>query len=140
MPEKELDQLYLLDLGPHAYGHIRFWHLRNGKTIIDYVIQIEVTADGRTYTVRRYDCAHGKPHCDIYDHRGNQRKIWFPDTPKKDAWDAAVDEVLLHGSEWDDSFSSSSARIGKWRLRPSRTILIKLNCGMKRPLHSLESW
>ena len=100
MSDKELEQLYELDLGDYASGRIRFWHIRNGKRIIEYVIQVEVTVDGRTYTVRRYDCAHGQPHCDIYDHRGNHRKVWTVGKSRKETWDDAVDEALTYGTQW----------------------------------------
>jgi hypothetical protein len=104
VPEKVLRRHFDLVKGEPEAGRVRIWLLRDGSLIIDFVIQIETTIDGKIYTVRRYDCAHGQPHCDIYDRRGNHYKVWLTATTRKAAWDAAMLEVKLHGRDWVQQF------------------------------------
>jgi len=104
VPDKDVEQVYELLMEGRKIGQIRSWLRHNGNIVIDYVIQIEVEIDGGIYTVRRYDCAHGQPHCDIYDQRGNHRKIWINGMTRKEAWDAAAIESRTHGVAWASQF------------------------------------
>jgi hypothetical protein len=104
VPDKELDQELFLFQKDGAKARVHFWLHHNGKTVIDYVLQVEIKLDDKTYTVRRYDCAHGHPHCDVYDHQGNHYKIWVNGKSRKEAWDAAVQEVNEFGFDWAMQF------------------------------------
>jgi hypothetical protein len=78
MPEVEHWRDVLFQHGEkiEKFTYIRY---ERGK-VVDFVHQRTINqeghSDGERLIIRRYDCAHGFPHCDIYNAKGRQiRKI-----------------------------------------------------------------
>lgn len=83
MPEVEHWQLFMESEGElvEIYTYVRY---DRGK-VADFVFQLTLRAIeskvGDRVTVRRYDCSHGFPHCDVYNAAGVQiRKDIIPAT------------------------------------------------------------
>lgn len=58
---------------------IRVRFVRQAKTVVDFVVQLEAYIDGEYRRVVRYDGSHGRPHRDILDWEGRTiEKRWAP--------------------------------------------------------------
>lgn len=53
----------------------RHIHTREGKKIIDFVVQYEVLIDEEWWPVIRYDTVHGYAHKDILNPDGSKQKV-----------------------------------------------------------------
>lgn len=54
--------------------------------VVAFTIQYETTIDERSVPVVLYDSAHGTPHRDVLDRRGNViDRTWFPGRSNKEA-------------------------------------------------------
>ena len=63
---------YVLPLGDRVRK--RHIHETTGTLVISFVVQLEVSLDGRWLPVVRYDCAHGFSHVHWYKRSGEFRR------------------------------------------------------------------
>jgi hypothetical protein len=88
MTERE----FLIYLDPETrLCRYRHHHVSDGKKIVEFRIQLEILVEEDWYPVVRYDTAHGLPHRDILNHKGEQVKEWFEGY--------AVEDVLTFGQK-----------------------------------------
>ncbi len=53
--------------------------------LVGFLVQYETTIDDERVEIARYDGAHGRPHQDILDRRGNVlQKVWLDAFPPKE--------------------------------------------------------
>jgi len=81
---------YIRSLRP-GRDRVRYYHLTEGKRVVEFLIQYEALIEGKWRAVVRYDSAHGDPHKDILHPDGSQSKEYFP------GWSNA--HVLTYGQE-----------------------------------------
>jgi hypothetical protein len=97
MPEDRDFQLILAD---GVRMRVRFRQDRNDIT--EFVVQLETWRYGEWSPVVRYDNAHGRPHLDLIDRWGRERrKIWLTGT-NNDVLTEAMNDVRLH---WESHLS-----------------------------------
>jgi hypothetical protein len=83
-----------------------------GQNVSDFVVQLTIraSADGERQRriIRRYDCAHGSAHCDIYNRRGEQiRKEPLLVTSLKDASMIAHHDLKVNARLYVEQFRNS---------------------------------
>ncbi len=66
MPSIEYD--FVIERSPSDWIRIRITTHRGEVT--DFTVQYETAVDGKWLAVIRYDCAHGFPHVDLLNRRG----------------------------------------------------------------------
>lgn len=66
------EKTYARTLGDRARK--RHFHKTDRGTVINFMVQLEVEANGTWRPVIRYDCAHDFSHIDRYNVRGEQEK------------------------------------------------------------------
>lgn len=68
------------DIPLNARGDvIRVRIVRDGRAVVDFVVQYEAMFDGRYLAVVRYDGSHGRPHRDLLGWDGATiEKTWLP--------------------------------------------------------------
>ena len=59
-------------------GRRRTKHTRIDNTIIEFVVQYEISIKDKWYPVVRYDTVHGFAHKDILSYKGDVRKEMLP--------------------------------------------------------------
>ncbi len=90
------------------------------KTIVDTALgrtqpkfrgtcQYEMTTDGHSIPIVRYDTAHGQPHQDILDRQGNvKHKRWLVGKTPSEALVEAVTDLVGNWQEYRRAFSPRS--------------------------------
>ncbi len=73
------------------------------KSIIEFVVQLEVQHQGRWKPVLRYDGAHGFAHRDRYNLRGEQRKEALP-LDFRDALTYAIADLRARWPDYVERF------------------------------------
>ncbi len=84
---------------------IRFTTVRGQVTV--YTVQYETTINGKRVPVLRYDNAHGVPHRDFLDIRGDAaNKEWFPDLDNGEALTQAIADSTKNWKYHQHQFES----------------------------------
>jgi hypothetical protein len=89
------ERLYIVPYSEKARK--RHYHKTLRGRVTNFVVQLEVEAEGQWKPVIRYDCSHAFVHRDCYNLRGKQRKeelnlsyeeaLTFADEDIDDHWD-----------------------------------------------------
>jgi len=62
--------------------------------VVKFVVRLVVKIKGIWYDVRRYDTAHGTPHIDVLNWRGDTlEKIWLAQLDPADALNFAIRDI-----------------------------------------------
>jgi hypothetical protein len=97
MPEERDFQITLAD---GVRMRVRFRQDRND--INEFVVQLEMQRHGEWSPVVRYDNAHGRPHLDLIDRWGRERrKIWLTGK-NNEVLTEAMNDIRLH---WESHLS-----------------------------------
>jgi hypothetical protein len=78
------DKEYVHYLSPAREDRLRYFHTREHKRIIRFVVQYEAFIAGDWRAIVRYDTAHGRPHKDILHPDGTEDKQEFPGYPPEE--------------------------------------------------------
>lgn len=73
--------------------------------VVGFVVRLRAQVAGRWYDIRRYDTAHGQPHIDVLNWRGETvEKIWLPHYNIDDALTFAQRDVQLNYQTYIQGF------------------------------------
>ena len=95
MGEKE----YFKRLGTTGTARLRVRIETESGRIAQVVVQLEIDVNGDWTPVVRYDNAHGFPHRDVLDSRGNETKTELS-LPDLDSFAAYAEQDLRDRWEW----------------------------------------
>ena len=113
MPEVDHWQILIIDDGDYIefYQHL---HTVRGK-VTGFVYQLTIRPIDSDLparkTIRRYDCAHGFAHCDIYNAAGEQiRKEPIAEASIHDASNFALQDILEHVERYVGEYRNSARK------------------------------
>lgn len=74
--------------------------------VTNFTVQYETVIDGRRLAVIRYDCAHGFPHVDILDRRGDVvTKVPLPESlPLKMVLEMGIADIKGNWKRYQERF------------------------------------
>jgi len=102
MPKK----YFVIELAQGIEIHVYFETL-NGL-VISYVVKLLIRIDKRYYEIIRFDSAHGCPHKDTINEKGEVvRKTWFESLDNQQGLDMAVKDIK-------DNYELYIERFKKW--------------------------
>lgn len=99
MPE---ERDFQIDLADGVRMRVRFRQNRN--EIDEFVVQMEIWRADEWVPVVRYDNAHGRPHVDLMDRWGRERrKVWLEES-NNHVLTEAMDDIRLHWEQYLSRF------------------------------------